>query len=140
MDAGSGLSITTDLERVLEPALLVELQEARDVHVQRAAVLARRERQVLAHAGAAALGADVVLELVAEVAHAWSAAGLGARLPQAAERGVADHAAQFVEAVEILLGGARRAVKRFRMRSDLSSPTRHGMHLPQDSEWVNSMK
>ncbi len=31
-------------------------------------------------------------------------------------------------------------VRRFSMRSALSRPTRHGTHLPQLSEWVNSMK
>ncbi len=31
-------------------------------------------------------------------------------------------------------------VQRFRMRSALSRPTRHGTHFPQLSECVNSMK
>ena len=32
------------------------------------------------------------------------------------------------------------SVIELRMRSALFSPTLHGTHLPQDSEWVNSMK
>ena len=55
-------------EGVGQAAFLVELQEARDVHVQRTAVLARRQGQILAHAGVAALRPDMVLELVAEMA------------------------------------------------------------------------
>ena len=55
--------------------------------------------------GAAALGADVVLELVAEVPHRGQQR-IGRGLSQAAERGVADHAAHFVQPVEIGLGGA----------------------------------
>ena len=126
-------------EGVLEPALLVELQEARDVHVQRAGVLAGRERQVLAHAGAAALGPDVVLELVAEVPQGGEHRVRRA-LAEAAQRRVADHAAQLVERLEVLAAVAVPCVKRFRMRSALSRPTRQGTHLPQLSECVNSMK
>ena len=46
------------------------------------------------------LGADVVLELVAEMAHGGEQR-IGRALPQAAQRGVADHAAHFVQAVQI---------------------------------------
>ena len=95
-------------ERLLDAAFLVELQEARDVHVQRATVLARRQRQVVAHAGAAAFGADVVLELVAEVAHGGQQR-VGRGLSEAAERGVADHAPHLVEAVQIGLAWRARA-------------------------------
>ena len=91
-------------EGVLEPVLLVQLQEARDVHVQRARVLARAEREVLAHAGAAALGQDVVLELVAEVAQAREHR-VGRALAEAAQRHVADHAAELVERVEVVERG-----------------------------------
>ena len=91
-------------EGVLQSVLLVELQEARDVHVQRAGVLARRERQVLAHAGPAALGQDVVLELVAVVPQAGEHR-VGRALAQAAERHVTDHAAELVEGQEIAVGG-----------------------------------
>ena len=35
---------------------------------------------------------------------------------------------------------ATPTVKPLRMRRALSRPTRHGTHLPQLSEWVNSMK
>ena len=103
-------------ERVLQPPFLVQLQEARDVHVQRTTVLARRERQTLANAGAAALRADVVLEFVAEVAQRGQH-GVGRGLAETAERGVADHPAQFVEFVQVLLtafafGDAREGAQR----------------------------
>ena len=65
---------------------------------------------------------------------------IGRRLAQAAQRGVADHAAQFVQACRDPLRVPCPRVNAFRMRSALSSPTRQGTHLPQDSEWVNSMK
>ena len=79
-------------ERVLGPLLLVQLQEARDVHVQRAGVLARRESQVFAHAGAAALRQDVVFKLLPEMAQTGEN-GVGRALAEAAQRGVSDHAA-----------------------------------------------
>ena len=104
---GAGQRVVHDhgFEGLLQAALLIELEEARDVHVQRATVLARRERQVVAHAGAAAIGADVVFELVAEVPHGGEHR-VGRGLAQAAQRGVADHAAQLVQPVEVGFGGA----------------------------------
>ena len=90
-------------ERVLDALFLVQLEEPRDVHMQRAGVLARRERQVLAHAGAAALRQDVVFELVPEVAHAREDRVRRAG-PQGAERGVTDHPAQLVELFDVLVG------------------------------------
>ena len=66
--------------------------------------------------------------------------GLGADWPSAAKRALADHAAQLVEQVQLLRACRRPAVMAFRMRSALLRPTRQGTHLPQDSEWVNSMK
>ena len=89
-------------EGVVEPPLLVELEEARDVHVQRAAVLARRQDEVLADAGAAALGPDVVLELVVEMAQRGEER-VRRGLPERAERRVADHPPELVEVGEILL-------------------------------------
>ena len=97
-------------ERVLYPPFFVELEEARDVHVQRAGILAGRKGQVLAYAGAAALGHDVVFELVPEVAQARQNRIWGARA-EGTQRSVADHAAQLVESLEILVRGrAKRAV------------------------------
>ena len=53
------------------------------------------------------LRADVVLELVAEVPHGGEQR-VGRALAQAAQRGVADHAAHFVQLVEVgFLGRAR---------------------------------
>ena len=54
-------------KRVVQPVLLVQLKEARNVHVNWAAVLAWRQGEIAADAGATAFGADVVLELVAEM-------------------------------------------------------------------------
>src|ERR1035438_10913073 len=67
---GGGQRIVHDdgLEGIFKPALLVKLKEARDVHAQRATVFARRESEFLADAGAAAMGYDVVLVFLAEVA------------------------------------------------------------------------
>ena len=59
----------TDSNASSSRSSLIQLQEARNVHVQRATVLARRERQLRAHACLAAPGHDMILELVAEVAH-----------------------------------------------------------------------
>ena len=84
------------VERVFQPALLVELQEARNVHVQRAAVFAGRKRQLLADARLAAARHDVVFELLAEMAHRGQH-GIGRGLPQPAQRAFADVAAQLVE-------------------------------------------
>ena len=89
------------LERFLQPAFLVELQEARDVHVQRAAVLAGRQRQFGADAGHAAMGDDVVFELLAEVPHGGQHR-VGRRLAQAAQRAVADVAAQLVQPLQVV--------------------------------------
>ena len=54
VEAGQRVVHHHRFEGVFQPPFLVELEEARDVHVQRAAVLAGRERQVVADAGAAA--------------------------------------------------------------------------------------
>jgi len=67
-------------EGVLEIALLVELEEPRDVHVDRARVLAGADGEVLADPRPAALDADVVLELVPEVPQVVST-GFGALWP-----------------------------------------------------------
>jgi hypothetical protein len=77
---GSGLSMITDFKCVLQSILFVELQEARDVHVQRTTVFARGQRQLLADAGLAAPRDNVVLELRAEVPQVVST-GLGAVWP-----------------------------------------------------------
>jgi len=114
------------------------LQEARDVHVQRAGVLARRQRQVLADAGMTPLRPDVILEFVAEMAQRREDR-VGGGLAEPAQRGVADHLAQFVQFGQVLLA-AFALVMRVSVRSALSRPTRQGVHLPQDSERVNSMK
>ena len=103
-------------KRVLEPAFLVELEEARDVHVQRTAVLARRQRQVLTDAGAAALGLDVVLEFVVEVAQRGEDR-IRRSLAEPAQRRVADHPGEFVQLGEVLLaafalGDARQRAQR----------------------------
>ena len=57
-------------ESVRHAALLHQIEEPRDVHMQRAAIFARRESQAVAHSGAAALGDHVVVKFVAEMAHA----------------------------------------------------------------------
>ncbi len=69
--------------------------------MQRATVLTGRKGQVLAHAGTAAVSSQVVFEFVTEVPHRGEH-GIGGRLPQPAQRGVADHSAQFVQGVQIL--------------------------------------
>ena len=127
------------LERVLQPVFLVQLQEARDVHVQRAGVLARRKRQVLADArrGSGARGCGPRTR--AGSAAWWSAPDWARSAPgrTATCRGSCGSARRACP------GRSRAAVPRvklFRMRSALSSPTRQGTHLPQDSECVNSMK
>ena len=88
-------------ERIFQPVLLIELQEARNVHVQRATVFAGRERQFLAHAGRAAPRENVIFKLVAEVPHGGEHR-IGRRLSQAAERAVANVAAQFVQEFEMM--------------------------------------
>ena len=100
---GAGQRIVQDhgLEGVLQPALLVELQEARNVHVQRTTVLAGRQRQFLADARLAALRDDVVFELLAEVPHGGEHR-VGRGLAQAAQRAVADVAAQLVQGFQVL--------------------------------------
>ena len=54
-------------ERIFQPVFLKKLQKAWDVHVQRAAVLARGERQFFADSRRAAVLHNVVLELAAKV-------------------------------------------------------------------------
>ena len=49
--AGQRIVQNHRLERILHPAFLIELEEARDVHVQRTAVLAGGESQLRADAG-----------------------------------------------------------------------------------------
>jgi len=116
-------------EGFLRPPFFVQLQEARDVHVQRARVLARRECEVLAHARTAAPRQDVVFEFLPEVAQVGEN-GVRSELAETTQRSVADHPAQFVEGLEILKS-AEPSVMLLRMRSALSRPTRHGTHLPQ---------
>ena len=65
--------MTHRLEGILQPVLLEQLEEARDVHVQRATVLAGRERQVLAHAGAAAVARGCGPRTRGGSAASWSA-------------------------------------------------------------------
>ena len=106
----------TDSNASASRSFLVELQEARNVHVQRTTVLARRQCQILTNAGVAALLADVVLEFVAEVAQRGQH-GVGRGLAETAERRVADHPSQFVEFVQVLLaafafGDAREGAQR----------------------------
>ncbi len=84
------------LECVFEAAFLEELEEARNVHAQRATVFAGREGEFLADAGAAAMGDDVVFVLFAEVADGGEH-GIGRGLAEAAERTLANHAAKLVE-------------------------------------------
>ena len=62
--------------------------------------------QFLADTGTAALGADVVLELVAEMPQRGEHR-VRRRLAETAERGIADHPAQFVEFRQILLAALR---------------------------------
>ena len=85
----------------LRGGLPVELEEARNVHAQRATVFAGRERQFLADAGAAAMRNDVVFVLIAEVAHGGEH-GIGRGLAEAAERALADVAAEFVEQCQVV--------------------------------------
>src|ERR1035438_1152174 len=95
---GGGQRIVHDdgLEGIFKPAFLVKLKEARDVHAQRATVFARRESEFLADTGAAAMSHDVVFILLAEVADGGEYR-IGGGLPEAAERALADHPAQFIE-------------------------------------------
>ena len=104
MDAGKRVVEDDGFECVFEAAFLEELKEARNVHAQRATVFAGREGKFLADAGAAAMGDDVVFVLLAEVANGGEH-GIGRGLTEAAERALADHAAEFVEKVQVL-GGA----------------------------------
>ena len=89
-------------ERVRQTPFLVQLQEARNVHVQRTTVLARRQCQTLTNAGVAALLSNVVLEFVAKVAQRGKH-GVRGGLAETAERRVADHPSQFVQFVQVLL-------------------------------------
>ena len=73
-------------------------------------------REILTDAGAAALRADVVLELVAEMAQRGQHR-VRRGLAEPAQRGVADHPAQFVEFGQVLLaafalGDARERAQR----------------------------
>lgn len=90
-------------EGLLQPVFLEQLEAARDVHVQRAGVLAGADGELLADARAAAARADVVFELVPEVPHGRQHRVRG-RLAEAAQRGVADHPAELVEDFEVFLG------------------------------------
>ena len=127
---GCGQRIVEDhgLESVFQPALLIKLEEARNVHAQRATVLAGREGQLLADAGAAAMRDDVVFVLLAEVAHGGEH-GIGRRLAEPAERTLADHAAQLVEQVQVLARFRCPWVMAFRMRSALFEPHAAGHAL-----------
>src|ERR1035438_4756622 len=95
---GGGQRIVHDdgLEGIFKPAFLVKLEEARNVHAQRATVFARRESEFLADTGAAAMAHDVVFILLTEVANGGEHR-IGGGLPEAAERTLADHSAQFIE-------------------------------------------
>ena len=98
---GQGIVENHRLEGVFKAAFLVELEEARNVHAQRATVFAGRQRQLLADTGAAAVGHDVIFILLAEVADGGQH-GIGRGLAKAAERTLADHAAELVEQCEVL--------------------------------------
>ncbi len=101
VEHGSGLSRMTDSNASSSRLFLVELQEARNVHVQRTTVFARRQRQFRAHARLAALRHDVVFELLAEVPHGGQHR-IRRRLSQPAQRAVADVAAQLVQRLHVL--------------------------------------
>ena len=105
VEAGKGLSRMTDSKASSRRPSAVEREEAGNVHAQRATVLAGREREFLADAGAAAVGDNMVFVFVAEVADGGEH-GIGRGLAERAERAVADHAAQLVEKIEVLRGAA----------------------------------
>ena len=65
--------------------------------------------------------------------------GLGA-LPPSAHSEVSRTMRHSSSSVSRSSWDAVPSVNRLSMRSALSRPTRHGTHLPQLSEWVNSMK
>ena len=98
---GQGIVEDHRLEGVVETARAVEREEARNVHAQRTTVLAGRQRQLLADAGAAAMRDNVVFVLVAEVANGGEH-GVGRGLAEGAERTVANHAAKLIEKIEML--------------------------------------
>src|SRR5215467_2824406 len=79
-------------ECFLQAAFLEQLQEARNVHVEGAAVLTGRKRQLLADSCGATVAHNVIFEFIAEVAKR-SQHGIGRRLAESAERAIADVAA-----------------------------------------------
>ena len=103
--SGQGIVENHRLECIFQPALLIKLKKARNVHPQRATVLARRKREFLADACAATMGNDVVFVFLAEVAHGGEH-GIGCRLAQRAERALANHPSQFIQQVHLFTGSA----------------------------------
>ena len=80
---GQGVIEDDGFKGFFQPAFLVELQEARNVHVQRATILAGGQRQFLANARAATMGAQMIFKFMTEVPHSGEHR-VGGRLPQPA--------------------------------------------------------
>ncbi len=89
--------------------------------------------------GAAAMGAQMILKFVMEVPHGGEHR-IGRRLPQPAQVTYRESCARVHPELFKSSSVPFPRVNWLRMRRPLSSPTRQGTHLPQDSEWVNSMK
>ena len=100
---GKGIVHDDGFERILEAMLLVEFKEARNVHVQRAAVFARRKRQLFADAGGTAMRHDVILEFVAEMTQGGED-GIRRGLAKSTKRAFTNVAAEFVEKLEVMHG------------------------------------
>src|SRR5205814_2880340 len=88
-------------ECLLELPFFIELKKARNVHVQRATVLAGRQGEFLADARDTAVGEDVVLEFVAEMSQG-SEDRIGRSLAKSAERTITDKAAEFIEQFDVV--------------------------------------
>jgi hypothetical protein len=98
---GQGIIHNHRQKRLLQTALFVKLQVSRNVHVQRATVLAGRQRQFLAHSRWAAMRQNMVLKFIAEVSQRCQHR-IRRRLPQPAQRALADVAAQLVQQLQVL--------------------------------------
>src|SRR5215471_1200454 len=88
-------------EGFFEAIFFEELQEPRNIHVQRAAILAGRKGEFFTDSGSATVAHDVIFELIAEVAKRGQY-GIGCRLSEPTKRAIANVAAQFVENIEMV--------------------------------------
>src|SRR5579863_3182616 len=100
---GSGKRIIEKnrLKSILEAAFLEQLKEARNVHTERTAILARGYGEFLAHPGPAPFCEDMVLVFIPEMSQCRQDR-IRCRLAKTAQGARANHPCKLIERLELL--------------------------------------